>query len=185
MVDVFAGVAGFKAMFDTAKNLIGMNEAVARNTAVIGLQEQILSARESYSALLEEKRELEEKVTSFETWESEKQRYELKEHGERLVLAYALKKGVEPPEHPHSICPDCYQKRKKSLLQTEHHFVGQANRSNAKFADGRPTPKGIEGRKMPRRGGGRQPIASSCPGWGSSLPPGLRRVLLEPRSLTT
>jgi len=37
MVDVFAGVAGFKAMFDTAKNLIGMSEAVARNGAVIGL----------------------------------------------------------------------------------------------------------------------------------------------------
>jgi RNase P subunit RPR2 len=118
MVDVFAGVAGFKAMFDTAKNLIGMSEAVARNGAVIGLQEQILSARESYSALLEEKRQLEEKVASFETWESEKQRYVLKQEGRLLV--YTLKEGVEPPEPAHSVCPDCYQKRKRSTLQTEH-----------------------------------------------------------------
>jgi hypothetical protein len=125
--EVFAGVTAFNAMLNAAKALRDMDNAVSRNSAIIDLQGQILAAQEDYAKLRETVGKLENQLAGFETWESEKQRYVLKEHGERLALAYALKEGVEPPEHPHSICPDCYQQRKRSILQTVHHLVGHSN----------------------------------------------------------
>ncbi len=123
--EVFAGIGAFNGLLNAAKALRDMDNAMARNSAVIELQGQILSAQEDYSALLAKVRELETKLVQFENWETEKQRYELKEHGERKVLAYALKEGVQPSEQPHSICPDCYQQRKRSILQTMHRWPGR------------------------------------------------------------
>ena len=118
MVDVFAGISGFNTMRDAAKALKGMNDAVVRNEAVIDLQGKILTAQEEFSALLEEVRSLKAKLTQFEDWETVKQRYELKEIKEFYSAAvYSLKEGVQPSEPMHYLCPDCYQHRKKSILQ--------------------------------------------------------------------
>ena len=103
---------------------LDMGNTASRNAAVIELQGQILAAQEDYAALLAKVRKLEEKVAHFEEWESEKERYELNEHGMMKILAYDLKAGVEPPERPHSICPDCSQSRKKTILQPERRVGG-------------------------------------------------------------
>lgn len=126
VAEVFAGISAFNSMLSAAKALREMDNKVSLNEAVIDLQGQILTAQESYTTLLAKVGELENKLASYEDWEAQKQRYVLKPHGERAALAYALQDGVEPPEHPHSICPDCYQNRKKSILQTVRHVVGFA-----------------------------------------------------------
>jgi len=123
--EVFAGIGGFKAMMDIAKMLIGANQTAAVNAAVIDLQSKILSAQEEYSTLLGKVAELETEVARLKAWDGEKQRYELKKQGDTEVLAYTLKEGVEPAEPAHSICPDCYQRRQKSLLQKETRGHGQ------------------------------------------------------------
>lgn len=126
MVDVFSGISAFNGMLGAAKALRDMDNRVSRNEAVIELQGQIFAAQENYATLTAKVGDLEKKLAAFETWESDKQRYELKEHGHNRVLAYALKEGVEPPEHPHSACPDCYEQRKRTILQTETYALGRA-----------------------------------------------------------
>jgi hypothetical protein len=87
------------------------------------LQEQILSAQQEQAALLERVRELEKQMADLETWETEKQRYELK-----TVypggLARVMKSGMENGEPPHWLCANCYENRKKSYLQTSESRGG-------------------------------------------------------------
>ena len=117
MVDgVMGGFSAFASLIGMARGMKDMNDSVVRNEAVFALTEKLIDAQQEYTALTQKVGELEAKLAAFETWESEKQRYDLKPHGDRGALAYALKEGVEPPEHPHSICPDCYQQRKRSIF---------------------------------------------------------------------
>ena len=125
--EVFAGLGALKTAFDIAKGLKDIDDATRRNAAVIELQEKILAAREAQSTLLDRVGRLEEKVTSFETWDAEKARYELRQliRGAAPTFAYALKADAEPAEDFHCICATCYQKRLKNILQFSRSvFVG-------------------------------------------------------------
>ncbi len=117
--EIAAGLGAFKAMFDLAKGLKDISDATARNAVAIELQEGILTAQAQQAALVERVGELEAKVARFETWDAQKQRYELTDLGGG-TFAYALKKGVEPPEPEHRICPRCYENRQRSILQFQH-----------------------------------------------------------------
>jgi hypothetical protein len=125
MGDVTVGFSAFAGLVGMARGLRDLNDAVVRNDAVYALTEKALDLQKDCTALAQTVGELQAKLARFETWESDKQRYELKDHGNG-VLAYALKDGVQPPEHPHSACPDCYQRRKRSILQTESYEIGRA-----------------------------------------------------------
>ncbi|MGO9398295.1 MAG: hypothetical protein ACLP19_10695 [Xanthobacteraceae bacterium] len=126
--EVFAGLGALKTAFDIAKGLKDIDDATRRNAAVIELQEKILAAREAQSTLLDRVGELEAEVASFETWDTEKQRYELKQliRG-GATFAYTLKPDAQPPETFHCICATCYQRRLKSILQfSRNAFVGSS-----------------------------------------------------------
>jgi hypothetical protein len=124
--EALSGFSAFSALVGMARGLKDMNDAVVRNEAVYALTEKLLDAQQQYTTLAQKVSELETQLAAYETWEREKERYELKPHGHRGALAYALKEGVEPSEPAHSICPDCYQQRKKSIVQNVHHVVGFA-----------------------------------------------------------
>jgi rubrerythrin len=114
--EVFAGIGAFKTMFDIAKSLKDMDDAVRRNTAVADLGEQIISAQTRYAASVEQVRDLEEKLRSFETWEREKQRYDLKDLGWG-AFAYMLKppeRGSQPPTWK---CTNCYEHDRIATMQ--------------------------------------------------------------------
>jgi len=126
MVDgVMAGLSAFSGLVGMARGLKDINDAVVRNEAILELTGRLLDAQQDYATQIQKVNELEAKLAKFEDWESKKQRYELKEHGPNGVRAYALKDGVDPPEIPHSICPDCYEKRERSILQHLHVTVGR------------------------------------------------------------
>jgi len=128
--EVFAGLGALKTAFDIAKGLKDIDDAARRNAAVIELQEKILAAREAQSALLDRVGDLEEEVASFETWDAEKKRYELKPTMRGgPSFAYILKPNAEPPEEFHCICATCYQRRLKSILQ----FARSIPRSDEKI----------------------------------------------------
>lgn len=114
--DLFAGLGAFKMLLDSAKALKDINDGAVRNAAVIELQERILAAQEAQFALIERVRELEEKVASFEGWETEKLRYEMQLTAGGGIV-YALKAQADPSEPAHKICANCYANRKKSVLQ--------------------------------------------------------------------
>lgn len=115
-MDVFVGLGGFKTMLDAAKGLKSINDAVVRNEAVIGLQEQILSAQEEYATLLQKVRSLEAEVADLKNWESEKLRYEYQRLNPGVHIP-TLKADVAGPAGPHHLCPACYEQGKKSILQ--------------------------------------------------------------------
>lgn len=116
VAEVFAGLGTLKSALDLAKGLKDIDNATRRNSAVIELQEQILAAQSAQSELVESVRDLKARVVELETWDAEKQRYELKEVG-LGSFAYVVKEGMRGGEPPHQICAYCYQRGHKRILQ--------------------------------------------------------------------
>jgi hypothetical protein len=125
MGSIAAAIGGLKTAADIAKGFLDLKEAGAVQGKVIELQGVILAAQSSALAaqsdqfsLLEEVRSLKQQMAKLEAWETEKQRYELKDIG-RGALAYCIKEGMGGAEPPHSICASCYQHGRKSILQPD------------------------------------------------------------------
>jgi len=109
MVDI-AAIAGvtssLKAIGDIAKAMMGIRDgamlqakAVELNAIILSAQQHALEANNERFALLERVRELEKQNADLEAWNSEKQRYELKDVG-RGSFAYVAKESrlqLEPP----------------------------------------------------------------------------------------
>jgi uncharacterized protein YlxW (UPF0749 family) len=64
VAEVFAGLGALKTAFDIAKGLKDIDDTTRRNTAVIDLQEKILSAQQSQASLVESISNLEKEVAS-------------------------------------------------------------------------------------------------------------------------
>ena len=123
MANVMGATLGlFKSMLDTAKSLKDMNDAVIRNAAVIELQEKILAAQEQQTSLLEYVIQIEEKLESFEKWENEKKRYEMETTSGGSVI-WSVRPDAQGSELPHKICPNCYENRKRSILQPKRPSI--------------------------------------------------------------
>lgn len=123
--EILAGLSSLKTAFDIAKGLKDINDAAIRNGAVIELQEKILAAREQQSALLDRIGALEAEVASLKAWDTEKQRYELKNIGNGAV-AYMLKATARGSEPPHWLCPNCYAAGKQAFYQPTGAELGRA-----------------------------------------------------------
>jgi hypothetical protein len=122
-----------KAASDLAQGMMELRDltklggiVVKLNAEIVAAQRGALTAQQNEAELAEEVRALKAEIVRFEDWEAQKQRYVLKKQGDSAVLAYSLKEGIDPAEEPHSICPDCYQQRKPSILQTESYDIGRA-----------------------------------------------------------
>lgn len=115
-IDIMAGLGVFKSLYDSAKALKDINDATVRNGAIVELQEKILAAQATQSALIDRIRELEKEVADFETWDTEKLNYEMKALASGAIV-YALKPEIQGSAPPHYLCAACYQHRKKSILQ--------------------------------------------------------------------
>ena len=116
VAEVYASIGAFKAMFDMARGLKDINDAAIRNSAVIELQEKILSAQAEQSDLIERIHVLEKQVEDFERWEDDRNRYELKDLG-WFGLAYMLKPEFRATEPPHFVCTSCFGEHRISIIQ--------------------------------------------------------------------
>jgi hypothetical protein len=122
---VAATLVSLKTAADMLKAFIDVRGAIQEQGKVFELQRVILSAhqsaldaQEAQTTLLTRIGELEKKIADFETWDREKDRYELKNVGVRgPVLVYAIKESAQGGEPFHLLCPKCYQHRLKSPLQ--------------------------------------------------------------------
>jgi hypothetical protein len=98
VAEAWAGLNALKSAFDMLRGFKDVHDATERDRVVLDLQRVILTAQEEQSKLLDRIRELEKELGRFETWEREKQRYELKQIGFG-AFAYMLKeseRGTEP-----------------------------------------------------------------------------------------
>lgn len=125
MVDIFVGYAGFNAIMDSLKRSKDISDANIRNSVAVELQEKILAAYQHQVALTQRISDLEKEVTSFETWNAEKNRYQLTDYGGG-TYAYAMKPEKAEGESPHRICANCYAEGHKSMppLQYGSHCLG-------------------------------------------------------------
>ena len=132
MTAEFAAVfTSLKTTSDIAKALMSLRDTALIQSKVIELQGEILSAQagtlaaqESQSTLLQRVRDLEKEVADLKAWDAEKQKYQLTDLG-RGAFAYTLKEQASSPEPQHSICPNCYQDSRKSILQRVTLPIGQ------------------------------------------------------------
>ena len=133
MVDMSA-IAGFatsvRAAVEITKAMKDLNDANLLQTKTFELTREIMAAQSyavdavtAQSDLLQRVRQLEEEKAKLETWNAEKSRYELKSI-QTGVTVYALKESMEQGEEPHYLCPTCYNRGQKSILQREVRSPG-------------------------------------------------------------
>jgi hypothetical protein len=134
MVDMSA-ISGIAASLTTAaditKAMIGLRDAALLQGKVIELQQVILAAQSSaltaqsdHFALMQRIRELEEEKAKLEGWEEERRRYTLKDYGEH-TFAFELKPEAANGEPIHRLCPTCFERGRKSILQFTNKIHGQ------------------------------------------------------------
>jgi hypothetical protein len=118
-------LGALKGLKDIAQGIVAAHDIAAFRERQIEFQGKIIDAQDAISAIQEERatlletiRQLEKQVAEFETWESEKQRYELKDiAGGHGSLTYMIKLTMQGSEPVHCICANCYQHHKKFYLQ--------------------------------------------------------------------
>ena len=116
VAEAWAGLNALKSAFDMLSGFKDIHDATERDRVVLDLQRVILTAQEEQSKLLDRIRELEKELGRFETWEREKQRYELKQIGFG-AFAYMLKESERGTEPATWICTNCYEHGRKATIQ--------------------------------------------------------------------
>jgi hypothetical protein len=127
MVDM-ALIGGISNSLNVALNIskamLGMRDQVMIQEKILELTSEIISAQQStvtaiaaQAALIDRVRDLEQKLVEMKNWETEKQRYELTQTSPHGNFAYVQKNTMAGADPPHAICPACYQRGKKSILQ--------------------------------------------------------------------
>lgn len=119
-----SALTSLKAMKDIGQALLTLRDAQASQAVVLDFQRLLLEAHASISqaqedraALVEKVSELEKQITNFVTWETEKKRYALTQVSDVGVFAYVIQKDMQGSEPFHMLCTNCYENRKKSILQ--------------------------------------------------------------------
>jgi hypothetical protein len=105
-----------KAMKDLNDWSVFQSKVIELQSAILEAQSGVFEANTERSALIEQIGQLKKEMADLKTWETEKNRYELKDISGG-ALAYALKPEAHGTEPPHYICANCYEHDKKSLLQ--------------------------------------------------------------------
>ncbi|OKO73613.1 hypothetical protein AC628_23950 [Bradyrhizobium sp. NAS96.2] len=147
-----------KTAFDITKGLKDIDDKVRLNSAVIDLQEKILTAQQEQATLIGEKHDLEREIARLKAWDAEKQNYELKAIGSGSV-AFMLKPSARGSEPPHWLCPNCYGENKKSFFQPTGNMI---QRAQVYRCQGCQSTVSVEGRPM--WAGGDTPVAKKAAG---------------------
>jgi hypothetical protein len=124
-ISAIAGLASsLKVAGDITRAMIDLRDAQQVQAKVIELQREIMAAQGSALAALAERSELmtqidrlKAQLAELDAWERKKARYQLTDHGGG-TFTYELRTGTENGEPPHRICSNCYQQRRKSILQS-------------------------------------------------------------------
>lgn len=127
-----SALSSLKIAYEMAKGLQSLHTSTEVKQAISGILDQLVTARndafeaaDTRAALLKRVDDLEQELVSFKTWDGDKERYKLTEIS-RGVFTYVLKPELANGEPTHCICAECYQHRKKSILQSDGGFYGTA-----------------------------------------------------------
>ena len=122
MGSIAAAISGLKTIGEIVNSILDAKTSNAINAAVsevqshlISVQREALTANSEQFAMIEEIRNLKEKIAEMEAWGAEKQRYHLTSPWPGTVV-YSLKESLSNGEPPHWICTNCYNDGMKSIL---------------------------------------------------------------------
>lgn len=126
VAEIAAAVTGIRSALEISKAMVGLRDAEAFRAKSIELKDVVLEAydraieaREAYAAQADRIRALEAKIAQLESWEAEKQNYDLKQIGSG-AFAYILKPEKRGAEAPHWLCANCFAKGQKAFLQNSN-----------------------------------------------------------------
>lgn len=130
MVDgIGMALTSLKAASDLGKSLLELRDTAKISATTVELLGKVaaatqltLAAQAEQAALRTEVEDLKRQIVGFENWNSEKERYELKQLV-RGFVAYVVKPSMRRGEPAHAICPNCYERRIKSILQSNGKTV--------------------------------------------------------------
>jgi hypothetical protein len=123
MVEIASVFASAKIAYDIAKGINSLNSDVEIKQAVskvletlLSVQSDALTKQQELSLFIKEKDNLEKKLMEFENWEKTASQYKLVSMGIGN-LVYVTNDVSQSTVPKHYICPNCYEKRKRSILQ--------------------------------------------------------------------
>lgn len=103
----------------TLRNFNELSSAVAEvYSKLLTAQDAALAAQKEQAALAQRVGVLEAEIAQLKDWNREAERYQLTEIAPS-ILAYRVKPGKESGEPAHTLCPNCFTKREKSILQAD------------------------------------------------------------------
>ncbi len=106
-------VKGFQSTYSSIQIMEAKTELLER---LIGIQSTALSLQQEHSALINEKNELQKKFIEFDSWKETESSYRLIDL-DKGKFVYALKSPQLSSEPNHWLCQNCFNDRKKSILQ--------------------------------------------------------------------
>lgn len=123
--ELTTAIASIKTSTEIAKGILSLKSDVAKNQAVIDIQNNLLGLQgiiyELNEKLMAKDTEIEElriKLSRLNDWDGVTARYELKQFNGSVV--YVLKQEYQTEEPIHMICPSCFGKNEKSILQARN-----------------------------------------------------------------
>jgi hypothetical protein len=118
-----AAISSLKAASDIARAMVDVRDATKLSAQIGELQQAIIAAQvhaiaiaEKNFALSNRVQELESECKRLTDWSVEAQNYEVKEISTG-VFAYLAKGDATSLQSAQKLCPNCFAKRAKSLLQ--------------------------------------------------------------------
>jgi hypothetical protein len=131
--EITAAIAGLKAAGDLGALMLKIkvdsaitDKVIESQAAIFSAQSAMIELQAKHQELLDETDTLKKQLIEMEDWKAESQKYSLIEMVEG-VFVYALKPDQKDTAPPHWLCPNCYQNKKKSILQFEYSPTAHNN----------------------------------------------------------
>jgi hypothetical protein len=125
IAEITAGYESIKAATNLLKGLNAASTEAQINDVKIGLQRSLLDAQQGLFAAQQADaassariRDLERQIAGFNSWESEKDRFELRAIGAG-AFAYVMKASEDNSNAGPWYCSNCFENGKKSIYQKQ------------------------------------------------------------------
>lgn len=129
--DIQAAVSSLGTAVSAARGILDLSATAEVKAKVAELQDALLaaqgaaiSATQAQMALVAEVQGLKEQLKEFQDWGGQESRYALISPFKNAGQVYALKQEAAGEEKPHFLCTNCFQGKKKVMLNPSGGWGG-------------------------------------------------------------
>jgi hypothetical protein len=124
LAEAAAALSSLKAASDIARAMVDVRDASKLNSQIAELQQAIIAAQVQAITLAEKNvtlatraQELEAECKRLTDWSDEAKCYEIRQIAAGVFVYMAIADTTSSLEHKIKLCPNCFNKRSKSILQ--------------------------------------------------------------------